>query len=590
MNHIFPKTLINDNRLSAIISYFLVARSNASGLMIVRIRNKDFGNREEESTTMLSRDLALPKHRVMYNYEYRAFTTFLFGKTLLASENNNFDILIIIDVLNDTTIGIPFIQKRATGVFVVVTEQQPSSQIHLANEPQSVVLTNFKEEIIVQSASNDACGIVVTNAPVVWKKINGEFFKLPSDIREIQAKDRKYYTEDHKYSCAVGLLLNTYGFMEDQSTILKYVQSHPTYELLSIILSTMNTRLLVNIRTPEMNIAYSEWSHLHYLRFIYNDLYWYDTEDNGMFGKISADTLVCLGTEDVVWIVVNPAEKVFNWNTVVITVVGAASTLLASFLLEHATGYKYPLQMTVILMWSVFLTVSVPKQPQNYFYRVLFFSWTLSSSVITLCYYYKLFNALSSPSISRYQTSEELSEAYVLVLTYELKYINLAFQWNTTFLDRESIRPDKGPKKHLLELIQQYTEDGTEFALVVDSKYLPRVLAVIGDAQYYNLLQKVTRYPDCFYSTYADHLTSYVRKKTALLAAAGIVEKTRASRYIKPNGESSLPSKIKLRYLLNIYILVGILYCIAIVIFIAEIIVFRYKNKTPSNYLQQKHK
>lgn len=584
IHHIYQNTEINDSHISAIANYFLVARSNASGLMVIRITDDDFGNPVTPSTTMLTRDLTPPKHRVMYNYQFHIFAAFLLGGILLDSKkSDDVDYLIIIDVLNNTTTGIPLLQKQATGVFVMATAEQTTSQIHIANEPQSVILTNRKEQVIVQSASNDECGIVVRNSPVVWNKMNGEIVKLPSDLRAVQAKDHKYYTQDHKYSCAVGLLWNTYGLQQNQTTLLKYVQSQATYKLLSILLSALNTRLMVNIRTPESRMAYVECSHVHYLRFFYNDLYWFDSVDNGMFGKIPTDTLVCLETEEIVWIVVNPDVKVFNWNTVVIAVLGASSTLLASLILEHATGYKYPLQMTVILMWSVFLTVSVPKQPQKYLFRVLFFSWTLSSSVITLCYYYKMFNALSNPTSTRYQNSEEVLQSDVNLLAYELKYVNLAFEWATKKGFQNDVQfLNKPQKKHFLELVQQYADEGVEFALVLDTKYFRRILPLISDVQYYTMSQKVTSYPDCFYATYADPLTSYIRKKAALIAAAGIVDKL--SGHTKRNEKSvQILSKIKLRYLLNIYILVGILYCIAFVIFIAEIIVYRFKNRTTSN-------
>lgn len=574
--HIYEKLIHDDGHMTAVLQYLLRISSGANRLAVIRITNADFDKPVKESDSILSRDVIVPRGRyVVCNFQYRTFIQTYANTIFTPDIFRKCDFLFLIDNLDDVVVGIPAVIKHEERISVYATRAQNSSGILTANEPRKITLTDYENLIFIESSRNNDCGIVTANSIVrYWNKAEMKLFERPiQPLETYPSQNNESHQYNNKYTCIVGVLFHALLLQDGDDKLQQYVFSHPIHQIMSLLLFTRNTRLITVIRTPENGFIYKDYVDLTYSRFFYVDMYWYG------FGHISfqnlpPETLICLGSEKIVWIVVNPAVRVFNWNLAVSVAALATGILIISFVIEHSSGYKFPFQLTVLSMWSIFLSVSIPTQPRQYVNRIIFFSWTLSSSVLTLCYYYKLFEALSNPSVANYRNNADVLRTDIIILSYLDQYItlatNLRFNYNKTIY----------LKGDFFTSLKHYAEAGTEFALLIDYKHIERFVPKLYGAPYYVVPTEVTTYPNCIYSSYADKLTAYIRKKAAQLDAAGIVDKVMKRR--PRNEEFTTSSVIDLKYLWNIYILVGVLYLMAFIIFIGEKVMFKW-NKNLKN-------
>lgn len=486
------------------------------------------------------------------------------------------DFLIVIDTLSKVIVKFPSFLGHEDRLLMIASGQQNSSGFQMVSEPKKVLIEDKGQFFFIQIDKTDDCGISFLHSRFFYHKALRKLYPVPDTV--LKQLSLENHTVGSDYSCAVGLLLFTYNLLDTTQMVIDYATSHPIYQIMKVLIPTSKTRLMFWIKTAEKKEIRHDYRDPKYSHFFYNDLYWYPT-DGVPFGK---NPLLCFGMEDVVWIVVNPPDAVINWNSVIAAAIILSSTLLGSFILEHVIGYKIPLQSIILMMWSIFLTVSAWRQPKRYVSRVLFFSWTLSSSVLTLCYYYKAFNTLSYPSLIRYHNNAEVLGSPIFLLTYESGYLSMAKETANSFRHEDILKTafGKSGKTDFFSSLKEYAESGTEFALLLDSKHVNRIIPHLSGAPFYHVPQKVLSYPNCVYSSYEDRLTSQILKRSARLQASGILEKLSKGKKRKENPIDVIyPSKIPLKYMMNIYLLVGILYLFATVIFVCEIVIFKVKKR-----------
>lgn len=575
-SHILQEQEYNDVSMSKVVKHYLKVFSNGSRLMIIRMKDADFQKPSKESSpSIFSRDVTISPDRMVYNFNFFVFRALWVTAKFTQETFTDCDFIIIIDTLTSVKVNIPSLLGHEDRLLMIVTAQQNSSVFQTVSEPSMLLLEDRGTFFFIQDSKTNECGIPFIDFRHFYLKSTKKLYPVPDTV--LMPKNLENHTVGTNYSCAIGFLFFTYKLFDSTKLVEDYVTSHPTYQIMLILIPTSKTRLMLWIKAAEKHKVRVDYKDPKYSHFFYNDLYWYPTDDV----KFGNNPLLCFGMEDVVWIVVNPSDAVINWNMVIVAAILVSCTILGSFTLEHAIGYKLPLQSIVLMMWSIFLSVSAWRQPKRYVLRVLFFSWTLSSSVLTLCYYFKLFNALSYPSVIRYHNNAEVLESSIFKLTYESGYLKMARETVQNFKRAGESATVGRAKSDFFSTLNEYAESGTEFALLLDSKHVDRIIPHLSGAPFYRVAQKVISYPNCIYSSYEDRLTSQFLKRSARLKAAGILEQLSKNSKRKENTiDERYPSKISLTYMLNIYILVGVLYLIATVFFFGEIAIFNIKKRT----------
>lgn len=352
------------------------------------------------------------------------------------------------------------------------------------------------------------------------------------------------------------------------------IKQFPVFSILSMISSFRNITLLPVFKNYQGKFLFNARTHLLFM------------DSNFVFQSEPQEALIHMGMEDIVWLIINVSDPIVNLSTILKTIATMCCIvgllLLFGCLLNHFSGQKYPFVRVLLLMWSIFLSVSIPRQPQKKVLRMFFLAWTVSASFLMMSYYLKSFNFLAFPSISRVKTQEELLTSDVPILVLSLGYANVAFKKDVTNVDYTDMRPfeihfsrlkEKAGQISYIQKVSHIVQSKEQYALLLDYHHAVKILSIFPNISYYFLADRVATYPLFVHGVRADNYVEFLRKKVSHLKATGIISKLFKSEKLQSKVKSSVTG-IPIKYMLNAYILMGICYFISCVVFFGEVVIY----------------
>lgn len=536
------------------------AHSRDLTLVFFKKYGRNYHTKTTDNVSFITDDIVFPTGKPT-----RVYNHIKFQKTLSDSwmpENLlNSDILFLSDFLGTQT-RTPFIRYESSFILCV---SPIASGLGFSTVVNGIAVLD-QEDIVyaMDFKPYEDCALLQKHI-TTYQKEN----ILKSTKYEIKRMPREPLKKECALEMIIDFLLYRYGRV---NMTLEEVQNHPILKILTTVSALQNTSIIPVYRNDIKKWVINDKTHLLFM------------DGNYIFQYEPQEASIYLGSEDIVWLIINISDPLLNLKTIVQTTavlvcVVAIVLLFGNLLNRFLLNTKLPFVRLLILAWSIFLSISVPRQPNNVMPRIIFLGWTISSSVLIMCYYMKSYNSLAFPIISRLHTQEELMRSDIKILAISAGYANTAFKKddiNNIIFD--DIRPfdmhfKVGKHEQLLKRMSLIMEMKEEFALLLDYQLAVQILKKFPETTYYFLPEKVATYPIFVHGMKADSYTMFLRKKVDDLTATGIVSHFMKTPDLREERES-LVSSIPLNYMLNVYILLAICIAISSAVFAGELVVF----------------
>lgn len=426
------------------------------------------------------------------------------------------------------------------------------------------------------------------------KELINKFF-LPKSRNSAVITKAKY----DPGKCEINVLFILYSTVnigwEEQ---IKFIKNHYIFKLFLIISKKLKLKFLVsslstNIGHYSVVIKDSEVTRTRYdstsPQFVFNDNHWSSGKPY-QSTLLYSDAFTFLTSEEIVWVIVNYAELT-TWDEIIkcsMVVLGSALLLfIFSFTLSSIKSIKDILQFDTkvfVLICSIFLGVSVPRQPKNPFIRILFMVWIISSSLITMYYYCDVLNDLTVPEIHTIEDQNALIDSKIPLHFFSRGYADIAFlnsgqtKWKTQKYIYFEQQGNKGLKNEtFLQYIENIITSGKQSAILLDYSMARTKLSKFPGVYYYFLPKAVASYPVNFYTPVSDNFTAKIGKMATALVEIGEFDKL-LKEYYGEEKKAFLPKidDVNHRIFFTLYIFTGVLYIFSILIFFSEILINRF--------------
>lgn len=530
--------------------------AHSRDLIVVFYQNSGRGGENFKNTSLITKDISFPNGKPTQVYDSIEFEKIL-KETFIPKYLQNADVIFLAD-FRDKKMTIPFIRYESCFIICV---SPLDTRLGYSAVINGIVMLDKNDMVYVLDFRPYANCHLSQSTFRHESKYRIKEVMLSKNIH-IKRMPQKYLKEECKVEMVIDLI--SHRFSSVNMTVEEF-KNNPVFKILSTISEYQKTTIIPS------RIFRLE-THLLFI------------EGNFVLRQEPHEALVYLGTEDIVWLIVNTPNSLLNLKAVMQTsaVVGCVlgvTLLFGNMLNRFLLNPKVPFVRLLLLAWSIFLSLSIPRQPNKVIPRTIFLSWTISSSVLITCYYVKSYKALSFPTISRIHTQVELMESDIPILVLSKAYANIAFNKddfeNSNFDD---IRPfdvhfENSNTTSYFDRISRIMESKEQAALLLDYQQAIRFLTKFSDSTYYFLPEKVATYPIFAHGMRADKYLMLMRKKVEQLTATGIVSHFMKAPDLKKE-RGSLVSSIPLNYMLNVYILLVICIVICCMVFAVELIVF----------------
>lgn len=570
---ILPNTHRLNSDVETLIEKIITDFSKSDSFIVVRCTESDLKNVSYEVSKNLTGNLRILKGKAKFEYSFEAFAKLYFSKAFAIDMIRNSDVVLLIDDLN-MDYRFPFVLKDTERLFVAVTSAQ-SKNIDIKNYPKSVVL----------NVTDDNVDVSVYDIPE--KCANTELIQSSLFNRSTGIIENHEVIINEKRCRKIRVMFIMYSVLyEDPEDQMNRIKSHYLYKILSIVAKQMNKEIrIITVNSKIGLYSFTEekkvLKHQIFAQFIFNDRHWLAGK---MFGiaQQPAEGFLFLGTEDVVWLVIN--KNPFKYHIVILIKFAALYLLLLTCFLFmkivtlKITKKKWNYDMTGFFMscWSILLSVSVPRQPSHGFQRTLFISWTVASSVLTLCHYYSIFIKLTNPSLPKLSTQSDLLKSDIKLYVFSEEYAEIAFSKIDFKPKYESFfglnGNDEKYNVSFIKYVQNLMEIEDDCAILADRGTLEMAFQKY-DTSYYYMKEVIFTYPIHIYSAFLNNLSKTIFEKMNILMNTGIMNMFSNRTNSKINDAEY---KIDLQCLSRIYFIMALIYTYSIFIFVLEC--FAHRN------------
>lgn len=520
---------------------------------------------EPMNTSLISRDIHFPAGKPTRVYHYIQFHN-VFSLAWMPENLLTSDIIMFADNMpKEDVVKTPYIRYEHCFVLLLAPA---ISVLQFTIVSNGMLLIDNRDFVsVLDFQTYKTCGLISATKKLYPK----EDLTNTNGLTNISRRPKTEMVGE----CVIEMIIEFLLFRFDEIGMeLEEIKQLPVFSILSMISAYGNITLLPVFKNYQSKWLFNARTHLLFM------------DSNFIFQNEPQEALIHIGMEDIVWLIINVSDPVVNMSTILKTIAAMCSIvgvlLLFGSLLNHFSRQKYPFVRVLLMMWSIFLSVSIPQQPRKKVLRMFFLAWSISASVLMMSYYLKSFNFLTFPSISRVKTQEELLASDVPILVLSVGYANIAFSKDVDNFDYPDIRPFEIHFNRLKEKAKQFSyfrkvslivNNEEQYALLLDYQHAVKILSIFPNISHYFLANKVTTYPLFVHGVRADSYVEFLRKKVSHLKATGIMSKLFKSEKLKSEVKSSVTG-IPVNYMINAYILVGICYSISFVVFFGEVVIY----------------
>lgn len=536
------------------------AHSRDITLVFYKNNQRSYDSKNVESSSFITDDIGFPTGKPTRVYNYVKFHKTL-ADSWMPEKLLNSDILILADFMNTTT-RTPFIRYESCFILCISSIY---TRLGFSTVINGIAILDQKDVVYAMDFKPyKDCALLQKHIKTYQKEDI-----LKSNKHQIKRMPRQLLNKECALEIIIDFILYRYGPV---NMTIEEVQNHPIVKILALASALQNTVIIPVYRNDINKWVFNDKTHLLFM------------DGHFIFRHEPQEASIYLGAEHIVWLVVNISDPLLNLKTIMLTtavlsVILGVVLLFGNMLNRFTLNPKVPFVRFLMLAWSILLSISVPRQPTDVMLRIVFLGWTISSSVLIMCYYMKSYNTMAFPSINRLHTQEELMASDIPILVPSPAYANIAFKKDD--IDNEifdNIRPIEihfkaGKYEQYIERIRVIMGTKQQFALLLDYQLAVQILTIFPDATYYLLPEKVATYPIFVHGMKADSYTMFLRKKVDELTATGIVSHCLKAPHLRDE-RVSLVSSIQLNDLLNVYILLAICIAISCVVFAGELILF----------------
>lgn len=595
------KLLSSENNMLENLMTSYIEKFNNPYLLIVLFSTSDIiGDVSSPSEYLFTMDIVPKIHKPTYIFRYTEFVKRYNNDFLRNIIFRKVDTILIIDDMHHShETFFPQVFDNVNQTFLVFGYP---GKTNFQRNPNSIYLFFGEERIHVMHYKFSQCGD---------NELVSEIFIQVNNMSHAHTRDKPMPIA---YECKINAIFILYSIMSSSwEEQVQFIASHFIYKIFKIISEHLKFQIIITGYSSKNGPYSAEIKNnvftrfkmdIHSIKIVYNDMHWMSGKPHQM-RQLNSNLISFLNSEKIIWLIVNRLNPYINWNYLFTkSLIMVLIILLIIFITMYSTNVplkKYKSRcdfpQMVILSWSILLGVSVPRQPKQYFVRVLFISWTISSSVLTMCYYCKLLNDLTLPPLNTIKTNNELIKSKIPLYVFSKDYADIAFT-NTKDI---SIKPveythffghhgeEVLKNETFIEFVENIIRSGQQSAILLDESLSRKIMSKYPLVEYYSLAEAVTSYSVNFYAYVNTDLTAKIRKKSIALMETGVFLKEQKD-YSTERGKSSLKSEdTNIKLFINLYIFIAILYVLAFVIFIWEILRKKFGNShRPSKKLAKK--
>lgn len=545
--------------------------STKNRTIIVRVTDSS-----PKATNEMSNDVVV-RHKQVYNFNFSTFTKLInldyFSNEILCQS----DVIFLIDIVsNNFVISLSKDYRR----LVMFVRANSSTNVFFPQEAKSAIIL----------------GTPLSVNGTYYKVTPMCFYPLPAyslllDKQTAKGQQKTYvYTEYGKDCKAVVLQFIPFEKLRDEmKNQLEYIKSHYLHKVFELLAKDMKFYIIVssyNHQSAKHGVTNNSFiidTH-HLLKFVFNNFY-------GLTGGITveyqnfAESYVYLGYEDVIWVVFNDQYSILRTYLSLKILKVFFGILLVVILIKKIfpflNRFYFSTESCLLVSWSIFLSISVPKQPTGYFIRIIFLTWTLTSSAITMLYFSQDSNFFERSYFVRYNTQEELLKSNIPLHVFSKEYADIAFsdvkniKYKVYFEFRGVMT---NSDLSFIDYVQRLIDKGEYFAILMDRSVSKRILREKNDCIYYIVREIVFRYPISIHTTSINPHSIKIIKKIKNLMASGVVCKLINEFDLSPNFDPHSVSKINFKYFREVYYQICFTYALAFIIFLIEIAVYKFSS------------
>lgn len=538
-------------------------------------------------------DLHVKTDTPVYLYDCLTFLNGINGMSSFNFVTDNADIVFMVDTL-EKSVQLSQVQFDAETQLILLIMEQKHKVISKTN-PNFLIIEVLSTKMNIHSLKIEQLCVLQSNVSVVVKRSKMKPFKPKIDVKEWGS--RMFI---NTCSVTTAFILNEM-VQENTEFQLDFVKKHFVYKLFRCVGKIMNFQPNIGIYQFEKKAVF-EVQNSGALSLVYYSSHW-------MIGKYfttgvrCSKSLIFMGMEDIVWLLVN--QKTYTQNAIFMVFIFFFSIILVAILLTieklivKSSG-TLGILSTLLLSWSILLSVGIPQQPSKKLFRIFFFAWTLISAVLTLCFYNKVLSSMMAIDDFKIHSQDDLLASDIPMLVFSEEYADIAF----SSLDRNKIRPyesyfghhGQDIKKNIsfFKLCNELLENGKTFAILMDYSLSRNILeeSKINDKSYYYIPEVVTSYPVMIKPSFSNNFTIGLVNTVKRLEEAGIVQHIMDSsnRFRRYSLSKYLLNLALIReedddnnddngYMFYVFVLAAMLYGISILVFIFELIYFRISKK-----------
>lgn len=399
-------------------------------------------------------------------------------------------------------------------------------------------------------------------------------------------------------NCELNVLFILYSIMSSGwKEQMEFIKNHYIFKLFLMINKNLKLKFTISALSTKIGhysvvIKDGEVTRTRYdpasLQFVFNDNHW-PSRKPYQSKSLSSDAFTFLTSEKIVWVIVNYVESSTAWDKIIKRIVAILGLALLFFILSFTLSCIKSIKDILhfdtnvfVLIWSIFLGVSVPRQPQNSLIRILFMAWIISSSCITMFYYCDVLYDLTIPEIYTIQDQNAIIDSNIPMHIFSRDYANIAFlnsgrmkgktQKYTYFFEQPGIKNETFP-----QYIENVIRSGKQSAILLDYSMARTTLSKFPGIQYYFLPKAVATYPVNFYTPVSDNFTAKIGKIARELVEVGEFDKL-LKGYHGEDKKTFLQEAddVNDKIFISLYICIGVLYTFSILIFFSEILINQF--------------
>lgn len=571
----------------SILNSLLKEKTNSEILIVVRADRFVVNNSIVPKTlNCMSFDLEIIGEKQVYTMEFTFFVD-LFYKNFIADEMfSRSRLVLLMNNLNSVFYFKSFFRSANNLPIIIMDIQNKETQFQM--QPMYLIQTDKTNGI-------DFYIINSTETCVIPYLVQNSKYTLNGDLMI-----RTDYEVKEPNNCKIlNIAFVLYNHLnENIHNQLKIIKEHYVYKTLDLIANRFG--LTININSFHSKIGefcedqngriFTNLSEDTMINF--NDIHW-------MIGKakhgtqLTVEMILYLGYEDIVWLIINvpktntDSAEYSSSISVIFSLI--LITVFVEKLISRKMSYKFNFEKAFLISWSILFSVSVSFKPKHYFIRIIFFSWVVSSSVLTMCYYYRLFDTWISSKNVIFKNQEELIESGIKLYVHSLDYADIAFgegnQQNVSFKTFFGHHGDRAIRN--LPSFAIYMEslllNGEHVAILTDRLISEEILTKHPEVSYYFLQQPVLTYPMVAYFSFSHKISFEITKILTQLKESGILDgfiKTGKKKFGVFQNNSDIDMY---NYYFRVYVTIGFFYLWSITVFIGEILYFKFEQITKSN-------